>query len=336
MRSDQPVQTHPPAKQKQPAPTSKTPVADQVQQVYDACIEKANRHDVGGIVGCFAPNGTSAMSDGGTDRGRDKIRDSMITLWKGIPDMTRLPQIMLFAPGGRTTATLVLETATHKGPIGPLAATGRRLGMWGVQLINWTADNLIASNVHTFDQATVLAQLGVIKIPHRPVASALWGKPIVVKATGSATEKRNLAKVTAMTNGMTARKLDVMQATLAGDVAFHNLGGPSDIHGLANVVRFFELILRAFPDMKIDQLTAFAAGDWVFVYRRWQGTNTGPSQVLGVAKPTGRRVTYHTAEFYRFDNGRVNALWSVNDRLHIIQQLRLLGARSTANPKRTP
>lgn len=329
------MQTPPPAKKPKPVPASKTPIADQVQRVYAECIDKANRHDVDGIVGCFAPNGTSAMSDGGTDRGRDKIRDSMIKLWKGIPDMTRRPQIMLFAPGGRTTATLVLENATHKGPIGPLAATGKRLGMWGVQLITWTADNLIASNVHTFDQATVLAQLGVIKIPHRPVASSLWGKPIVVKATGSAAEKQNLAKVTAVTNAMTARKLDVMQATLAGDATFHNLGGPSDISGRGNVVRFFELILKAFPDMKVDQLTAFAAGDWVFVYRRWQGTNTGPSHVLGVAKPTGRRVTYHTAEFYRFDNGRVKELWSVNDRLHIIQQLRLLGARGAAARKPT-
>lgn len=321
-----------PARSK-PEPTAK---ADALIKVYDACIGKANKQDVEGIVACFTKDGTSAMVDGSRDAGRAAIRESMTKLWKGVPDMTRHAQVLLVAADARTTATIFLEKATHKGKIGPIAATNKPIGFWGVQLVNWTDERLISGNVHFFDQATVLAQLGVIKMPHRPVATALWGKPVVVKATGSAREKQNLASVDALLAGVKARSADTMFAGFHDDIVFHNLGGPGDIRGGANVRKFFTLLMTAFPDLKREHRTAFAAGDWVFVHARWLGTNTGPSDVLGIAQPTQQPLTYHAAEFYRFEGGKVKEMWSFNDRITIINQLNLFNRKQPSNKPATP
>ncbi len=336
--------TKPPAKPaaKPPVPAKLTPaesaaaLADGIHRAYKACIDVANRQSVEGVVNCFADSGTSAMVDGSRDNNKAEIRASMIRLWKGVPDMTRKSQIMLINGPARKTATVLLETATHKGQMGPLKPTNKRIGFFGVQLIDWDADNLIKSNIHFFDQATVLAQLGIIKFPHRPLRTGLAFSPIIVKATGSAAEKANLALVDSLAAAVSARDVDRTFAAFEPSATYHHMAGANSIAPLTNIKRFFGKFFAAFPDLRKTHVTSFAAGDWVFVHGRWEGTNTGPSSVLGMSKPTGKKLKYHTAEFYRLAKGKVVQYWGFNDRLTMIQQLGLMGGGGKPATKPSP
>jgi len=322
--------TTPPVK-----PGAKQSAAEAIQRAYKLCRDAANQQSVEGVVQCFSKDGTSAMVDGTRDNNPAEIRKSMTRLWKGVPDMSRKIQVLLINGKARQSAAILLETATHTGAMGQLKATGKAMGFFGVQFINWDENQLIKSNIHFFDQATVLSQLGFIKIAHRPVTRELSGPVVTVKSTGSATEAANLAKIAAMSKAVAARNVRLMFSEFTADTVFHNMAGSKDLAGIPHMHSFFTLLLTAFPDMRKLHRASFAAGDWVFVHGQWTGSNTGPSASLGLKTPSGRKLKYHTAEFYRFEDGKVKEFWFVNDRMTIINQLRLFN-RPTPTPTPKP
>ena len=65
-----------------------------------------------------------------------------------------------------------------------------------------------------------------------------------------------------------------------------------------------------------------ADGDRVVTFIRWEGTHTGP--FLGVA-PTGKKVTFETADIYRMQDGLFIEHWDVVDKLSIATELGLFG-----------
>ena len=74
----------------------------------------------------------------------------------------------------------------------------------------------------------------------------------------------------------------------------------------------------AFPDLRVEIDLLVAEGD--FVVGRWtaRGTHTGR---WADVEPTGRRITYSAANFWRFENGKAVEIWNHRDDLGLMEQL---------------
>jgi predicted ester cyclase len=104
-------------------------------------------------------------------------------------------------------------------------------------------------------------------------------------------------------------RLEVADEIVSATVAFRGSLG-SDACGRDEFKRYVEGVRRAFPDWhnRIDELLAI--GDRVVVRLTWTGTHTGP---LGQVAPTGRRVSYVGAAFFRIADAMIDQAWVVGD-----------------------
>ncbi|MFL6075127.1 MAG: ester cyclase [Mycobacteriales bacterium] len=115
--------------------------------------------------------------------------------------------------------------------------------------------------------------------------------------------------------------------TVAPDV---RLGTPLPVNatGARAVKQVWEILLRAYPDLKITAEDLIAEGDRVVGRQVVTGTHQG--EYMGIP-PTGRSVTYNEIFIFRVgDDGRIADIWGVVD---VLAQLRQLGV---APPVATP
>ena len=79
--------------------------------------------------------------------------------------------------------------------------------------------------------------------------------------------------------------------------------------------------LVGFPDVKVDLQEIFEAGDRVVVRLVWTGTHTG--EYSGVP-PTGKSVRVPGLAVWRFENGKVVEIWSIQDQFALLQQIGII------------
>lgn len=104
-------------------------------------------------------------------------------------------------------------------------------------------------------------------------------------------------------------QLRVVDEILSEALRFRgSLGAVCD--GREEFKRYVETVRAAFPDWhnQVDEL--LTSGDRVVTRMTWSGTHRGP---LGEISPTGARVEYVGAAFFRFSRGLIEAGWVVGD-----------------------
>ncbi|WP_371657838.1 ester cyclase [Streptomyces sp. NBC_00280] len=106
---------------------------------------------------------------------------------------------------------------------------------------------------------------------------------------------------------------------VAPDVLFH-APVPMGSTGAEALKRVWEVLLRAFPDIRVTVEETVAEGDKVVSRNTVTGTHRGDYQGLA---PTGRTVTYSEIFICRFADGRIAEIRGVVD---VLAQLRQLGA----------
>ncbi|MEV5896518.1 ester cyclase [Nonomuraea fuscirosea] len=103
------------------------------------------------------------------------------------------------------------------------------------------------------------------------------------------------------------------------DVLFH-APVPMGTTGPQAMKQVWEVLLRAFPDIRVTVEDVIAEGDKVVSRNTVTGTHLGEFRGM---EPTGRSVTYGEIFIARFEGGRIAELWGVVD---VFSQLRQLGA----------
>ncbi len=96
---------------------------------------------------------------------------------------------------------------------------------------------------------------------------------------------------------------------LAPNFIEHNPRVPS---GLAGRKQFVASVLAAFSDYHGEIQEIVAEGNMLVARVRWIGTQDGP--YLGRA-PTGNKLAFSTADFFRIENGKFVEHWDVVDTL---------------------
>ncbi|PYE49916.1 ester cyclase [Deinococcus yavapaiensis] len=84
-----------------------------------------------------------------------------------------------------------------------------------------------------------------------------------------------------------------------------------DVHGPEGVREFVRGFKEAFPDASFHVVDIFASADRVAVRASVQATHA----------ETGKRVSYHVIDIFRFEDGRLVERWGELDTAHLTSQL---------------
>ena len=123
-----------------------------------------------------------------------------------------------------------------------------------------------------------------------------------------------LESIEAFNAGDTAKLL----AVAAPDIVIHYAEMPEPLHGRETWQQGYELVKRAFPDLKIRVDDLVAAGDKVALRLTLNGTHQGEFQGIPA---TGRTISYVSHEFYRVAGDLVAEEWICSDMATLFRQL---------------
>jgi steroid delta-isomerase-like uncharacterized protein len=104
----------------------------------------------------------------------------------------------------------------------------------------------------------------------------------------------------------------------APDIVIHYAEMPEPLQGRETWQQGYELVKRAFPDLKIRVDDLVAAGDKVALRLTLSGTHQGEFQGIPA---TGRTISYVSHEFYRVADGLVAEEWICSDMASLFSQL---------------
>jgi steroid delta-isomerase-like uncharacterized protein len=133
---------------------------EQIVEANRATFAAWNAHDPDAVAAIFAEEAT--IRDVGAPepvRGREAIRQRAADLLAAFPDF-RLRQLDLVV-GESANADRWEVTATHTGPFLGIEATGNRVQVEGATFSRFDSNGLVVEDVHFWDVATLLSQLGV-------------------------------------------------------------------------------------------------------------------------------------------------------------------------------
>ena len=107
-------------------------------------------------------------------------------------------------------------------------------------------------------------------------------------------------------------------AVAAPDIVIHYAEMPEPLRGRETWQQGYELVKRAFPDLKIHVDDLVAAGDKVALRLTLSGTHQGEFQGIPA---TGRTISYISHEFYRVADGQIAEEWICSDMASLFSQL---------------
>ena len=111
--------------------------------------------------------------------------------------------------------------------------------------------------------------------------------------------------------------LSLAEQLLAPDLRFHGSLG-TDATGIREFHRYARSVWLAFPDFHNQVEEMIGERDRVVARVTYTGTHRG--EVMGIA-PSGRRVRYEGAAWFRIDGGRIAEVYVVADRESLLRQL---------------
>jgi predicted SnoaL-like aldol condensation-catalyzing enzyme len=123
------------------------------------------------------------------------------------------------------------------------------------------------------------------------------------------------------------RQPSAAECYLAPNFIEHNANLPP---GLAGRIQFVTSIQAAFSDYHAEILEIVAEGNMLVTRVQWTGTQDGP--FLG-RPPTGNKLRFSTADFFRVENGKFAEHWDVVDSLPRAIALGLVPAPTPLAPQ---
>jgi predicted ester cyclase len=324
------------AVQEQPKPVAPPPAtADERSKWYKDCWAQFNARDWAKFQNCFAENVTSEQVDMGMPAlvGRTNVLDKSVkTFAVAFPDLTGENELTVVS--GNDILSVVLLKGTQKGPLpgpqGEIPATNKKIGYLTLHHITTTPDGRSAAKERfIYDGGTFMSQLGLSPAPARKAIEQGWAEKPALISSGSEAEKLNLAALGAWTSAINKHDAPGLAALMTDDVVFSDVASPADKVGKKEVQKSHEEMFKGFPDMKVDQTAAWAAGDYVVSAGRFSGTNTGdmPSMKL---KKTGKAVSLEYYMVTKLAGGKVQKNWLFSNGMAFAGQLGLLPAPKAA------
>ncbi|MGQ0734823.1 MAG: ester cyclase, partial [Acidobacteriota bacterium] len=262
---------------------------------------------------CYAENAVSEAIDANPAMvvGRSGIIRQAQTMVAAWPDVRG--DLRLVLAHGPHAVSIARWHGTHTGPLPgpdgkPVPATNKPFGFLMAHMVEFDADGRYAVRDASYvDEGTLLAQVGIVNVPARPVMSATPGPPTVVVAKGDEAEARNVAVVRRSFDAFNKHDVKAIDAKYADAYVLHEVARPEDLSRQAAAAAMAE-VFKGFGDVRIMLADAFGAGDYVVVTGTLTGTNTGDLPSMGVKK-SGRKVQVKFLDVFRLANGLIAEEW---------------------------
>jgi predicted ester cyclase len=318
---------------KAPAPAAPPPAPApltiaQRAQWYQDCWAMFNDKAWDKFRNCYAADATSEQVDSevGTARGRDAIIKASQDTLVSFPDAGG--DVKLVLAHGPHLVSVAMWHGTHMGPLPgpggkPIPPTKKPFGFLMAHWIETDAQGKEGLRDAAYvDEGTMMAQLGLVKAPARPVMASTPGAPTVVLARDDDAERKNAAAAQGMYDAFNRHDVKAMDAMTADNYVLHEVARPADLDKKANVAATAEFF-KGFPDAKITTSEVWGAGDYVVVRGSITATNTGPAPSMGIKKPTGKSFTGKFLEIFRMQDGKVVEDWLFYNGAALVGQLGL-------------
>jgi steroid delta-isomerase-like uncharacterized protein len=120
--------------------------------------------------------------------------------------------------------------------------------------------------------------------------------------------------------GVNDRDFAFVQSCFTNEFKRHDLVGafPATSSGSAEPINFLQLLMKAFPDLRLSVKDIFSNGPRAAAHFMFTGTHTG--ELFGF-KPTGKKVSFRGINLYRFENGKIAEVWNLWDWLGVLKQI---------------
>lgn len=174
--------------------------------------------------------------------------------------------------------------------------------------------------VLTLRQTADVAPCGTLRIVGQPGETAFAGW---IELIGLITQARGTNMDNAATIRSAYERISAGDISGFGDLVADDFVEHEELPGLAankaGALQYFELLLSAFPDLRMDVEDLIVDGDKAVARVRANATHDG--EFMGIP-PTGKRVDIQLVDIMRFDgDGLVCEHWGVADMFSLMQQL---------------
>lgn len=134
----------------------------------------------------------------------------------------------------------------------------------------------------------------------------------------SSQEENNKAIIIAFTNASNDRNYTAIEQYVAENIIEHR---PSVQSGRNSTIQFLQSLANAFPDFHTNIDHIVAEGDRVVVFTTTNGTHEGEFVFAPGIPPTGKQLSFKTADMYRISNGQLVEHWDVIEILDLMTQI---------------
>jgi predicted ester cyclase len=297
---------------KEAAATPKPITAEERVKWYQDCWSDFNDKKWDAFKTCYAAGATSQQLGYGKDAtGPEAIVGSSAEFAKAAPDVRGEGQLILV--NGPHIASAFILKGTNSGPLmGPdgkeMKATKKKFGLlFGHSIELDPAALKVVKEMGVQDSGTFASQLGLSKMPARPVTEKGADAPKIVIAKADATEAANVAVEEAQLEAWNKHDAAAVDAFSADDVVFRDLSGPKDANKKQSS-EFNQAYWKAFSDAKLEAGSLWGAGDYIVMTGTFGGTNDGDFPAMGLKK-TGKKVKVPFLEIDRLEGGKFKDSW---------------------------
>ena len=122
-----------------------------------------------------------------------------------------------------------------------------------------------------------------------------------------------------------------LDSVVAKNIVEHRKGVQS---GINSTKEFLNSLTTAFPDFRTKIEHILAEGDKVVVFTNTTGTHKGPFVFAPGVPPTGKQVSFRSADLYRIANNKIVEPWDVVEDLNMMQDLGAIKFNTPPPPAR--
>lgn len=279
------------------APAPKPPAID-AGRLYREWVALVNAGDWDAVAARFADDATIRPASSGMElRGPANIVSFLSSFGRGFPDLRTWP--VLVVADGRRVAAVALSRGTHSEDMGPMKATGKVTSFVGLTLVEFDDAGLVRTMVIYADNLNFMGQLGQWQGDTRPVDDR---EPPTTEVISGPASDANRELVERWAARFTAHDAPGMLALYAPAAVLDDthLAGPI-VTGKA-IAAWYSSFFPGFPDVAIEDLETWTAGEYAIATYAVRGTNGGEYPRLG-ARRTMRQIDLEVAAVIRVRNG---------------------------------
>jgi ketosteroid isomerase-like protein len=306
------------------APTAESAADKQVRAIR-ASFEAQNTHDAAALAAFYA-NDVVVKAPGLPDwSGRDTVRAEEEKSFAEVPDAKWGARRILV----KDDVAIVEWTSTGTSQPTKRSSRVKRFGANGVSVMRFTPEGLIKEEYDVLNEPTLTAQTTPTtgKKAQAQVRDVQWhpsGTPDVRVAQGTPEEAKAVSTLKALDHAFDVRSEKAFGELLADDVVWDDYATPAPTNGKAEVLKSFQTLVTALPDMKTT-CTYWGIDEMAVQQCERAATHEGPLPLGALKVPaTHVHLVTHFVDVALIKNGVVAKLWHYADNMEAATQLGLV------------